>query len=158
MAKARDIDIQVVIENPANRVFEAWLKPDLLERWLTQKATVEQKVGGAYELFWDLENLDQNSTKGCRITDLVANREISFNWRGPKQYAELMGNQTQVFIRLEPQEEGGTLLRFIHTGWGAGPQWDEARSWQAEAWKEAIENLKNMLENTARFLENVSMN
>ena len=157
MSKTRDIDIQVVIENPVQNVFEAWLDPNLLERWLTQKANVERSVGGAYELYWDLENMEQNSTKGCRITDLVANREISFSWRGPKQFADLMGEHTQVFIRLEPQE-GGTLLRFVHTGWGAGPQWDEARKWQAEAWREAIENLKNMLENTERFLQNISMN
>ena len=157
MSKTRDIDISIVIENPVEQVFEAWVSPNLLERWLTHKANVEPAVGGAYELYWDLENMDQNSTKGCRITDMVPNREISFNWKGPKQFAEIMGDQTQVFIRLEPVE-GHTLLRFVHTGWGAGPQWEEARKWQAEAWKEAIENLKNMLENTERFLQNISMN
>lgn len=158
MSKTKDIDIRIVIENPAEKVFDAWLNPNLLERWLTHKANVERTVGGAYELYWDEENPDINNTVGCRITDLVANREISFSWKGPKQFADLMGDRTQVFIRLEPQADGGTLLRFIHTGWGAGPQWDEARQWQADAWKEAIENLKNMLENTERFLQNVSMN
>lgn len=157
MSKTRDIDIQIVIENPVDKVFEAWLNPDLLERWLTHKANVERSVGGAYELYWDEKNLDINNTRGCRITDLVANRELSFSWKGPAQFAEVVGDQTQVFIRLEPTE-GGTLLRFIHTGWGAGPKWEEARQWQAEAWREAIENLKNMLENTERFLQNVSMN
>jgi uncharacterized protein YndB with AHSA1/START domain len=157
MSKTRDIDIQIVIENPVEQVYNAWLKPALLEAWLTQKAKVEPTVGGAYELFWDPENPDQDSTRGCRITDLVTNREISFNWKGPKQFAELMGDRTQVFIRMEPRE-GGTLLRFIHTGWGNGPQWEEARQWQAEVWREAIENLKNMLENTEKFLQNVSMN
>jgi uncharacterized protein YndB with AHSA1/START domain len=158
MSKTRDIDIQIVIENPAARVFDAWLNPNLLERWLTHKANVQREVGGKYELFWDEKNMEHNSTRGCTITELVPDREISFSWRGPQQYAELMKDHTQVFIRLEPQEEGGTLLRFIHTGWGAGPEWDKAREWQAEAWQEAIENLKNMLENTERFLQNVSMN
>lgn len=157
MSKTRDIDIQIVIENPADRVFDAWLNPNLLERWLTHKANVEKKVGGAYELFWDEHDPEKDCTRGCRITDLVANREISFSWKGPQQFADLMGDKTQVFIRLEPHD-GGTLLRFIHTGWGAGPRWDAARQWQADAWKEAIENLKNMLENTERFLQNVSMN
>ena len=158
MSKTRDIDIQIVIENPVDKVFDAWLNPNLLERWLTHKANVERAVGGAYELFWDEKDMETNSTRGCRLTELVVNREISFSWKGPKQFAELMGDKTQVFIRLEPQEEGGTLLRFIHTGWGSGEQWDEARQWQADAWKEAIENLKNMLENTERFLQNISMN
>ena len=157
MSKAKDIDIQIHIEYPIERVFEAWLKPDLLERWLTREAHVEPSVGGAYELYWDPENPEKNSTKGCRITDLVPNSELSFNWKGPEQFRDVMGDATQVFVRLEPRD-GGTLLRFIHTGWGAGQEWEEARQWQAEAWKEAIENLKNMLENTEKFLQNVSMN
>ena len=68
-----------------------------------------------------------------------------------------MGSQTQVLVRLEPLE-GGTLLRFVHTGWGSGANWEAARTWQAEAWKEAIENLKNMLENVEKFRQNISMN
>jgi len=157
MSKARDIDIQILIENPIDQVFEAWIKPELLERWLTRKAIVKPSVGGPYELFWDPERPEHNSTLGCRITDIVENSELSFNWRGPEEYEKVMGDKTQVFVRLEPRE-GGTLLRFVHTGWGSGTQWEEARSWQAEAWKEAIENLKNMLENTDKFRQNLSMN
>lgn len=157
MSKSRDIDIQVLIEYPLDRVFEAWLVPDLLERWLTRKATVEPSVGGAYELYWEPENPERNSTKGCRITGLVHNTELSFSWRGPAEYADLMGDRTQVFVRLKPCE-GGTLLRFVHTGWGSGSQWEQARTWQAAAWQEALENLKNMLENTGRFLRDVSLN
>ena len=79
MSKVRDIDIQIVIENPVDRVFEAWIKPDLIERWLTRKANVDAAVGGAYELFWEPERPEHNSTLGCRITDIVPNSELSFN-------------------------------------------------------------------------------
>lgn len=157
MSKTRDIDIQIVIETPAEEVFNAWLKPALLEKWLARKARVEPAVGGAYELFWDPENPSKNSTVGCRITDLVPNSELSFSWKGPEELGNLAGDETHVFVRLERQE-GGTLLRFVHTGWGAGAHWEKARLWQAEAWREAIENLKNMLENTVRFMQNISMN
>lgn len=157
MSKSKDIDIQILIENPVENVFEAWVNPDLLERWLTRSAHVERNVGGLYELYWEPERPEVNSTQGCRITELVPNSELSFNWKGPEEFAEVMGDKTHVFVRLEKCDEG-TLLRFIHTGWGSGAQWEAARKWQAEAWKEAIENLKNMLENTEKFLQNVSMN
>lgn len=158
MSESRDIDIRIFIENPPQQVFEAWIKPDLLERWLTRKANVEPSIGGAYELFWDPEHPEHNSTKGCRITDLVPNAELSFNWRGPEQFEDLMGAKTHVFVRFEPQQGGGTLVRFLHSGWGEGAAWEKARLWQADAWQSAIQNLKNMLENTDRFLQNVSMN
>ena len=157
MSKTRDIDIQVLIERPIESVFDAWIKPALLEKWLARKANVEPVVGGIYELFWDLKNLDQDSTVGCHILDLVPNAELCFTWKGPRQHAEIMGEKTKVFVRLEPRD-GATLLRFVHTGWGSGARWDEARRWQASAWKEALLNLKNMLENTDKFLQHISMN
>ena len=157
MSKSRDIDIQVLIEKSAKEVYEAWLKPELLEKWLARKAHVERSVGGAYELFWDLEHPARSSTLGCRITNLVPNSEISFNWKTPAEAGGTPRGETHVFIRLEAAE-GGTLLRFVHTGWGAGARWEKARLWQAEAWREAIENLKNMLESTDRFMQNISMN
>ncbi len=155
--KTPDIDIQVLIDKAPDKVYEAWVTPDLLERWLTRRANVQAKVGGAYELFWDLKNPVVNSTLGCRTTDIGPNSELSFNWKGTEQYAAVMGTRTRVFVRFEPKDNG-TLLRFIHTGWGTGADWEKARLWQAEAWREAIENLKNMLENTDRYMENISMN
>ena len=157
MSKTRDIDIQIVIEGPLESVYQAWLKPAILERWLARGARVEPALGGAYELFWDPKDPSKNCTVGCRITGLVPNREISFSWKGPEEHAEVMGDKTQVFVRLEACE-GGTLLRFVHTGWGAGERWEKARAWQAAAWQEAIENLKNLLENTEKITHNLSMN
>lgn len=155
--KSRDIDIQVVIERPVDKVFEAWIKPGMLERWLARKAVVEPRIGGAYELFWDPEDPKADNTAGCRIIGLVPGAELSFSWRGSKEFAKVMGDKTSIFVRLEPRDDS-TLLRFVHTGWGSGASWDKARSAQSEAWKEALENLKNMLENTDKYMANISMN
>lgn len=154
---SRDIDIQILIARPVDKVFEAWVKPELLEQWLARKARVEPAAGGAYELFWDPANPGVNSTQGCTISSIVPNTELSFNWKGPEPYSEVMGDGTRVFLRLEPQA-GGTLLRFVHTGWGKGARWQEARLWQANAWKQAIENLKNFLESSEKLLGGISMN
>ena len=155
--KSRDIDIQVLIESPLGKVFEAWSKPEMLERWLARKAVVDLRVGGAYELFWDPKDPKADNTAGCRIIGLVPDAELSFSWKGPKQFAAVMGDKTSIFVRLERRDDA-TLLRFVHTGWGSGSDWDKARRSQAEAWKEALENLKNMLENTDKYMSNISMN
>jgi len=154
---SRDIDIQILIARPIDKVFEAWIKPELLEQWLAHKARVEPAPGGAYELFWDPENPGGSSTVGCRIASIVPNVELSFNWKGPEPYAKIMGAVTRVFVRLESQGPE-TLLRFVHTGWGKGARWEEARLWQAQAWRKAIENLKNFLETSDKFLTGLSMN
>lgn len=154
---SHDIDIQILIARPVDKVFEAWIKPEMLEQWLARKARVEPSPGGAYELFWDPENPQVNSTQGCRIADIVPNAELSFNWKGPEPYSSVMGDGTKVFVRLEAQG-ANTLLRFVHTGWGTGARWEEARLWQAQAWRQAIENLKNYLETAERILGGISMN
>ena len=154
---SRDIDIQILIARPIDKVFEAWIKPELLEQWLARRARVVPSAGGAYELFWDPENPNINSTQGCTISSIVTNAEISFNWKGPEPYSSVMGDATTVFVRMERQG-AGTLLRFVHTGWGKGARWEEARLWQAEAWRQAIENLKNFLETSEKFLGGLSMN
>ena len=154
---SRDIDIQIIIARPVDKVFDAWVKPELLEQWLARKARVEPAAGGAYELFWDPANPGVNSTQGCTISSIMLNAELSFNWKGPEPYSEVMGDATKVFVRLESQS-GGTLLRFVHTGWGKGARWQEARHWQANAWKQAIENLKNFLESSEKLLGGISMN
>lgn len=160
MSKPRDIDIQLLIEARPERVFEAWLKPELLEQWLARRAVVEPRVGGSYQLFWEPEASQEpkrGKKKGARITNLVPGEELSFDWRGPLEHFETMGDTTAVFLRLE-KRDGATLLRFTHTGWGNGPQWEDARAWQTEAWREALEGLKNMLENGERLLSGVNFN
>lgn len=157
MADELDITFEVVIDTPVEKVFNAWVEPELLTCWLTRQARVEPRRGGAYELFWEPENPARNSTQGCRIQDFLPNERISFNWKGPVEHAEVMGAATVVSISLQKVEDG-TLLRFSHSGWGAGMAWEKARAWQAEAWRSAIENLKNLLENTDRFTQNISMN
>lgn len=154
---SRDIDLQITIARPVDKVFEAWVRPDLIEHWLARRARVEPAPGGAYELFWDPVNPAVNSTAGCRITHFVPNAELSFNWKGPEPYSLVMGDETKVFVRLKAHG-AGTLIRFVHTGWGKGALWEEARRWQARAWKQAMENLKNYLETSEKLISGLCMN
>jgi uncharacterized protein YndB with AHSA1/START domain len=143
------IVIEFEVRAPVERVFKAWTDPSELTRWLTEKAIVDVKRGGSYELFWDLNRPDLNSTIGCRITDLEMNRMIAFDWKGPVPYADLMNVEplpTSVIVRMDEVRENHTAVRLEHTGWGVGPRWNEARQWQENAWKDAINLLLNHCE------------
>lgn len=155
--KRHDIDIEFVIEDQVEKVFDAWVNPSQLTRWLAPEAKVKPAKNGRYELFWEPGKPDVNSTRGCKITEIVPNRELSFSWKGPKEYAHLMKDRTSVYLRFESCD-GGTKIRLVHTGWGRSPEWDEAKQWQTEAWREAVDQLKDMLENTDKFLETISLN
>jgi uncharacterized protein YndB with AHSA1/START domain len=68
------------------RAFELFTHNPFLERWLAAKAEVAPSVGGAYELFWEPDNRENNSALGGKITALGANHFLSFEWRSPKQF------------------------------------------------------------------------
>jgi uncharacterized protein YndB with AHSA1/START domain len=107
-----------------------------LEKWLTQSADVEPKMGGKYELFWNPEDKENDSTIGCKILAFHQNKLISFEWKGPKQFKHFMNEDrplTNVIVFFLPRQ-GYTEVHLLHTGWRANPEWEEARQWFAKAW------------------------
>lgn len=142
------ITIELRLPASAAETWAAWTVPAVLESWLTQKARVELRVGGAYELFWQPDEPEKNSTLGCKLTAVEPQRRLAFTWRGPVPYAHLMNvgepPPTHVEVLLESRGEG-TVVRLEHAGWGAGKEWDEARAWQARAWAAAFEALPKVL-------------
>lgn len=137
---------------PITRLWTAWTDPEELSRWLALRAHVEPVVGGAYELFWDPEHPERNSTLGCRVLALEDFRLLAFSWRGPVQFAGLMNGEpppTQVRIEFR-SEDDRTWMRLIHSGWGEGPAWDEARSWFEQVWAGALGKLADILRHSDR--------
>lgn len=137
-----DCDIQTA--------FNFFIKNEYLERWLTEKADVEPRVGGKYELFWEPENRVDNSTIGCKITGLETNKFLSFNWKGPVQFRSFMNFAdplTHVIVFFSEMEENPnkTIIHLFHTGWKDDPSWKKARNYFENAWLNALRSLKEKI-------------
>ena len=142
------IDIEQVLPARRDEVWRAWTSADELRAWLAEEAMVHPEPGGAFELFWEPARPERNSTRGCRVLDAAERELLSFTWRGPVPFAELMNVEplpTWVTVTLEDVEGGATRLRLRHRGWGSGPRWDAARLWQEQAWRLALERLRERL-------------
>lgn len=129
--------------NP-QKAFEMFTVNKHLEKWLTQKAFVELKVGGKYELFWNPEDKENDSTIGCKILALQPSEFLCFEWKGPKQFKHFMNEVkplTNVVVFFIPSSEG-TEVHLLHTGWRDTPEWEEARLWFDKAWAEALSELQ----------------
>lgn len=141
--------IEIEVLAPRERVWQAWVNPAQLKQWLTEDANVDMQTGGLYELFWEPEHRDRNSTLGCRLTEVKNQELLSFSWKGPVPYADLMNREplpTSVSVVFQSVGTDRTKLRLEHKGWGTGPRWSEARQWQEQAWRKAFEALKQLLE------------
>jgi len=133
-----------------NTAFKLFTKNELLEKWLTVKAEVDPKVGGKYELFWESEDRENNSTIGCKVTGIENEHFISFNWKGPTQFKSFMNianplTHVIVFFSHNGSEPDRTIVHLFHTGWRNTPEWQEARDFFEKAWLNALEGLKEKI-------------
>jgi uncharacterized protein YndB with AHSA1/START domain len=129
----------------ARRAFELFTRNELLRSWLALSAEVTPEVGGKYELFWEPNERENYSTIGCRITALEADRFLSFEWKGPKQFKQFMNDAdplTHVVVFFLPAEGGATAVHLIHSGWRSAAPWEEARRWFEVSWRAAFAELE----------------
>ena len=144
----RIIYASVRLDVDAHRAFEVFTVNELLESWLAPLAEVEPLVGGKYELVWEPDDKENNSTTGCKVTAIEKDKFLSFDWRGPKQFKPFMNSAdplTHVVVFFTPCGEGSnacTDVHLIHSGWRSTPEWEEARQWFEQSWGGAFEALK----------------
>jgi len=134
----------ITIKCKSTKAFEFFTLNKHLEKWLTKIADVEPKVGGKYELFWNPEDKQNDSTIGCKILALTDGKFLCFEWKGPKQFKHFMNTvrpltNLTVFFISDPK---GTEIHLLHTGWRDYSEWEGARQWFDNAWKMALEELQ----------------
>jgi uncharacterized protein YndB with AHSA1/START domain len=142
----RVIHVSALLAVPPARAYEYFTRVDLLVGWLTAAAEVEPRVDGKYELFWEPADRENNSTIGCRITAMQADQFIAFQWRSPEQFKTFANGAdplTHVTVMFVP-EGSGTRIHLVHTGWRSSSGWEEARTWQEQAWSGAIKELEQI--------------
>ena len=131
------------------QAFEMFTLNEHLQSWLAEIADVEPKLGGKYELFWDPDDKENNSTIGCKITALQNNKFLAFEWKGPKQFKHFMNEAdplTHVVVFFVQCDESivkpCTEVHLIHSGWGDSAEWEKARQWFKKAWDSAFDKLR----------------
>ena len=141
--------IYMVTSLPCDRqcAFEQFTDNEHVEAWLTEVADIEPVKGGKFELFWNLLDRTQDSTIGCTITGIEPGRFLSFEWKGPQQFAHFMNTKnplTHVVVFFIPCPEAPdhcTEVHLVHSGWEDSDEWEAARQWFENQWKLAFTRL-----------------
>jgi uncharacterized protein YndB with AHSA1/START domain len=140
------IHVSALLAVPPSRAFEYFTSNALVQSWLTAVADVEPRVGGKYELFWQPDDRENNSTIGCRVTAVAPGQMLAFQWRSPKQFKSFANGAdplTHVVVGFAA-EGAGTRVHLVHSGWRSGAAWEEARAWQEKAWTGAFKELERV--------------
>jgi len=133
-----------------HRAFEMFTINHLLESWLVNVGEVDPIIGGKYELFWEPDDRENNSTIGCKVTAIEPDKFLSFERKSPKQFKHFANNVsplTHCVVFFTPDGET-TEVHLIHSGWRSSQEWEEARQWQERAWSTAFKELEKQVNDT----------
>ena len=148
------IQIKIELSCDISEAFNYFTVNEQLESWLPEKAEVEPKADGKYELFWDPQNREINSTIGCKITSIEKNKFLSFEWKGPEIFQSFMNfcdplTHVVVVFSSSSEDPKKTTVFLFHSGWRDDPEWQKARDYFEKAWSGALTNLKEKLSSKA---------
>lgn len=135
-----------------HRAFEMFTNTELVQSWLAPTAEIEPVVGGKYELFWQPDDRENNSTIGCKVTAIEPDKFLCFEWKGPTEYRHFMNAAdppTHVVVFFIPREDGSsprTEVHLVHSGWRSSAEWRAAEDWFVIAWDVAFQELQDQVE------------
>ena len=123
------------VNAPPAEAYRAFTRAVALREWMCDVATTDVRVGGRLYFWWN----SGYYTSG-EFTALEPDKEVAFTWHGRGE-----PGTTQVQVSFAATE-GGTEVTLTHSGFGAGPEWDEPRQDSEHGWGIGLENLQSVLE------------
>ena len=140
-AAAGDRVLRAELDVPASReaVWAAWTTEAGIKTFFAPGAHIEPRVDGAYEVFFDPSaEPGLRGGDGMRILAFEPPRRIAFTWNAPPAQPLVRAQRTVVNLELTAVDSGRTRLRFTHSGWGEGPEWDAAFTYFDSAWNKFV--------------------
>ncbi len=134
----RTIELTRTIAAPTSTVFRALTDADELARWWTSSGSSEPRTGGAFSYRFEFEDAARNHTYEGDYHEVTPDERVSYPWQTSL-------GETTVDVRLRPAGDG-TELTLAHSGWGDGPEADEAIQLHEQGWSFFLDNLKSHLE------------
>ncbi len=142
----RAIRMEVVVAAPVEKAWEAWTTREGIVSFFGADAKVELAVGGAFEVYFNMEAPEgSRGSEGCRVLSYVPREMLSFSWNAPLSMPNVRKERTQVVLLFERVGAARTRVRLVHHGWGVGEEWDRAFAYFTRAWGQVLESLEKRL-------------
>jgi len=114
------IHLERTIPAPPERVYRAWLDPELIARWMNpgvfsvSRVEVDERVGGHYRV-WHAESGNELGGFDAQIVELVPNRRLVFRWGfvGP-QRRDGPVYDSMLTLNFDEAPDGATALTLVH--------------------------------------------
>ena len=132
---------------PPESVFDAWLKPELLEQWMfnpalrneeVQRITIDARVGGSFS--FQIRRSDQNFHYIGKYLEIARPQRLVFTWTSAPESPE-PDVASRVIVEIAAQADGCKLV-LTHE---ILPQWAERMSQIEESWAQELGVMAGLL-------------
>lgn len=131
----RIIEREMVIKATPEQVFAAFTEKEAIESWFVERAEVDPRIGGIYTFYWKTQHVSG------RVIEFDPPHRVVMEF-DERPYAPGI---TVTSVTLTPVE-GGTLFRFVHSGFGPESDWDALYYGVRDGWPTAFNEMQIWLE------------
>ncbi len=136
---------EAVLTVPLVEVWKAWTTSEGVVTFFAPKANIQLKVGGPYELYFDLKApLGFQGTEGCRLLGFEQTGSLAFDFIAPPQFPNVRRLSTRVDVGFEEVQKGGIVkVSLAHSGFLEGEEWDESFEFFTLSWDLVLGRLQH---------------
>jgi uncharacterized protein YndB with AHSA1/START domain len=142
-AATRTVQDEIEIAAPVEAVWRALTEADELTNWFSLEAKVTPGAGGTIWLRWD-----ELVTWPQKIHLWEPNRHLRTTYEKPfSPEIDPSAGPTEIVIDFHLEARaGGTVLRVVHSGFGADASWDKEYDGVRLGWRYELQSLQLYLE------------
>jgi uncharacterized protein YndB with AHSA1/START domain len=129
------------IDQPPGRVFLAFTRKELLERWIALEASVDARRGGSLRL-----KLRDGRVRDAVIDVYEPDRRLRLIYMPDRSLPSTPGSGPLIEDVLFDAKRSHTVVRVMASGVPEGPQWDAHVAWLRQAWAYWLHSLKRFVE------------
>ena len=142
------IEINISINRSKEEVYEYWIDSKKIQLWLAEKnsaTVINPKKNGKFQIYIN----ENHNTEGCRFISINPYKEIEFSWKGPFEFDDFLNfpkELTTVKVIINAEYNKPTNIIVQHFGWKSSEDYQKARIWHQEFWKEKLDLLMKIAE------------
>lgn len=128
---------KITVDSRVSAVWEKWTTHEGLKTFLGLDNKVELKPGGAYEIYFLLDNPPGlRGGEGNQVLSFLPEEMLSFTWNAPPTIPEIRNHEhrTWVVVTFKEVSPEQTEVTLRHVGWLEGEKWNETYQYFESAW------------------------
>ena len=151
----RSFEVKIEIDAPVETVWKAVAEAEEIAKWFAPEVRVEPGVGGSVFCSWGpgMEGaMKIEAWEPHRHLGLAEYRDKSYNCGAADPEADSEAGGEKVVRRIatdyyiEAKEGGGSVLRLVHSGFGATADWDAEIESLSRGWPSFFRVMKHGIE------------